>query len=61
MRNLNKTYFNLPNIKDDTPIEYSLGLPPKSNSPMYLACLHGHEEVFKLLHHSKYSQTDVHM
>ena len=54
-----KTYFNLLNIKDDTPIEYSLGFPAdfhyKYNSPMQLACLHGHEEVFELLHNSKYS------
>jgi hypothetical protein len=54
-----RTYFDLLNIKDDTPIEYSLGFLTDYNSPMHLACLHGHEEVFKLLHHSKHS--NVHM
>ncbi len=49
-----ETYFDLLNIKDDTPIKYSLGFPVDCNSPIYLACLHGHEEAFKLLHNSKH-------
>ena len=41
------TYFDLLNMEDDNPLEYSLGLPA-GYSPMHLACLHGdrHEEVF---------------
>lgn len=57
--NKEETYFDLLNIKDDTPIEYFLGVPAECSSPMHLACLHGHEEVFQLLRYSKHF--NVHM